>query len=119
VLATEPLAGLAEIALQSGETSTAHALVEEILAILEQNGSPEGTDDPLRVYAACLNVLRQTDDPRLRPLLQSAHALLQARAAQIPDERNRQNFLANHANQVILRLHAALEPCDSSPAARR
>lgn len=119
VLATEPLAGLAEIALQSGETSTAQSLVEEILAILERTGSPEGADDPLRVYAACLNVLHQTNDPRLHPLLQSAQALLQARATQIPDEHNRQNFLANHANQVILRLHAALEQRDSSPTVRR
>lgn len=102
VLATEPLAGQARLALAQGEPQLARQVVDEILSILEQAGNLDGTDEPLRVYFTCYQVLEQTHDMRARSLLETAHTLLQAHASQIPDESNRQRFLEQNKNQMIL-----------------
>ncbi len=102
VLATEPLAGQARVALAQGETSLAQQYVNEILAILAQTGNLDGTDEPLRVYLTCYQALDTTNDARARSMLETAHTLLQARANQIPDESNRQLFLQKDENRLIL-----------------
>lgn len=102
VLATEPIAGLAEIALRQGDVSQATHHVQEILSLLERHNNLDSTDDPIKVYAICWQVLRQTCDARAQQMLETAHALLQARAAQIPDETKRKEFLSSNRNRVIL-----------------
>lgn len=102
VLATEPIAGLAEIALRQGNVSQATHHVQEILSLLERHNNLDSTDDPIKVYAICWQVLRQTRDARAQQMLETAHALLQARAAQIPDETKRKEFLSSNRNRVIL-----------------
>ncbi|GAB4487649.1 MAG: adenylate/guanylate cyclase domain-containing protein [Anaerolineales bacterium] len=102
VLATESLAGRARLALAQGNPARAHQFVDEILSIIEQHGHLNGTDDPLRVYFTCYQVLAMTNEMRARSLLETAHTLLQARASQIPDETNRQKYLERSENRSIL-----------------
>lgn len=102
VLATEPLAGLARLAINQGETQRARQIVDEILSILDQTGNLDSTDEPLRVYFTCYQVLAQANDARARSMLENAYTLLQARANQIPDETNRQRFLDTDENHMIV-----------------
>jgi hypothetical protein len=95
-LATEPLAGLALVALTQGDLAQARAHVEEILAHLE-SGSLDGTDEPFRVYLTCDRVLRANGDLRAEGLLETAHRLLQEEAARIADQALRRSFLENVA----------------------
>ena len=101
VLATEPLAGQARIATARGETQRARQVVDEILSILEQSGNLDGTDQPLRVYFTCYQVLKQANDARAHSMLENAYSLLQARSTQIADEVNRQRFLESEENRAI------------------
>ncbi len=91
-LALESLAGLARLALAAGDPAEAQAHVEEILTALEAH-TLDGTDEPLRVYLTCVQVLAAHDDPRAPAVLEAAHALLQTRAARIHDDSLRQTFL--------------------------
>ncbi len=102
VLATEPLAGQARIAMARGKPQRARQVVDEILSILEQTGNLDGTDEPLRVYFTCYQVLMMANDARARSMLENAYSLLQARANQIPDEANRQRFLESEENLATL-----------------
>jgi adenylate cyclase len=93
-LTTEPLAGLARVAMIQGDFAQARAYVEEILAHLE-SGSLDGTDEPFRVYLTCYRVLHANQDPRAEEILMTAHSLLQERAAKIEDEGLRCSFREN------------------------
>jgi tetratricopeptide (TPR) repeat protein len=92
-LVTEPLAGLARVALAQGEREQALTYVQEILRYLESYPELCGTDDPLQVYLACYRVLRASKDPRAQDLLDNAYQLLQERALKIDDEELRRSFL--------------------------
>ncbi len=69
-----------------------------MLAYLDAGGELEATDEPLRVYLVCWQVLHQTGDPRAPEILTTAHRLLQERASSIPNEATRQAFLTNIAH---------------------
>jgi tetratricopeptide (TPR) repeat protein len=90
----EPLAGLARVAFAQGDTTSALAHVEEILAHLETGGLA-GADAPIRVYLTCYHVLQAHHDSRAPSVLQMACELLQAQAATIGDEYLRRSFLEN------------------------
>jgi DNA-binding SARP family transcriptional activator/class 3 adenylate cyclase/tetratricopeptide (TPR) repeat protein len=92
-LATEPLAGLARVALAQGRSLAALGHVDEILSYLEAHPALNGTDEPLRVYLTCYNVLCANQDPRAGHVLDAAYRLLLERAAQIEDERLCRSFL--------------------------
>jgi len=62
------------------------------LAALETH-TLDGTDEPLRIYLTCVQVLAANDDPRAPAVLDAAHTLLQTRAARIHDDSLRQTFL--------------------------
>jgi hypothetical protein len=107
-LSLEPLAGLARVAsaqgtrqeadsvpADEGTLAQAQGYVEEILAYLEGGGSAEGTDEPLRIYLTCYQVLKANHDPRAQNLLTIAHELLQERAANILDAGAQRSFLEN------------------------
>jgi tetratricopeptide (TPR) repeat protein len=91
-LATESLAGLARVALAQDDLVEALGYVETLLAYLE-GGTPDGTDEPLRVYLTCYRALEAVHDPRAEPILTAAYMLMQERAAKIPDEPTRRMFL--------------------------
>jgi predicted ATPase/class 3 adenylate cyclase len=92
-LATEPSAGLARIHLTEGDLHSAQVQADAILAQLEQDGTLEGTDQPLRVYLGCHLVLSALNDPRARGILNTAHDMLKTRANGIPDPLARRQFL--------------------------
>jgi tetratricopeptide (TPR) repeat protein len=95
-LVSEPLAGMARVALALDDPAAALVYVEEILSHLETR-SVDGTDEPLRIYLTCYRVLRANGDPRADEVLETAHCLLQERAAKIEDEEVRRSFLENVA----------------------
>lgn len=104
-LATEPAAGLARISLVQGDTRSAHSHVDTVLAQLEQDGTLEGTDQPLRVYLSCYLVLSGIEDPRAKAILNTAHDMLKTRANGISDPSARQAFLEKISyNREILSL---------------
>ena len=95
-LATEPLAGLARVALAQGDLARAQAHIEEILSHLE-TGTLHGTIAPFQVYLTCYRVLKANQDPRAQEILATAYGLLQERASKITDEEMRHSFLENVA----------------------
>jgi Tfp pilus assembly protein PilF len=110
-LATEPLAGLARVALAQGDLAGAKTCVDEILSHLEKGtpgsgaGHPlDGTDEPLRILLTCYQVLRAFGNSRADEVLAEAYRLLQERAAKIDDKALRRSYLENvRANREILR----------------
>lgn len=108
--AMESLAGQARVALACGDLPQAQAHVAAILAYLDRAGSFHGVDDDLEIYLACYQVLQAAGDPRARPLLSTAHRLLDERAARIKDRELRRSFLEKVAvNREIARLAATLD----------
>ncbi|MCP4527659.1 MAG: tetratricopeptide repeat protein, partial [Aestuariibacter sp.] len=94
--ATSPSASSGQVSGQTGQALTqAQAQVEEILAYLDAGGNLDGTEQPLRIYLTCYQVLQASGDSRAAGVLQSAHAALQEQAARIPDEDTRRSFLEN------------------------
>ena len=93
-LAMESLAGLARVLMAEGKPAEAQAHVEEILAYL-RSGSLDGTDEPLRIYLTCYQVLKMEKDPRAQEILTTAYELLQQWANRISDEDLRRSFLKN------------------------
>jgi tetratricopeptide (TPR) repeat protein len=94
-LATEPLAGLGRAALAAGDISTAQAHIQAILTHLDRAGTLDGTDEPMRVYLTCYQVLLAAGDPQAGKVLETAYNLLQERSAKISDVEMRRNFLEN------------------------
>jgi tetratricopeptide (TPR) repeat protein len=92
-LAIEPLAGLARLALASGDISTAKDHLEAILAHMDRGGTLEGTEQPIRVYSSCYLVLQAIQDPRAGAILKAAYDLLQVHASKIMDDELRRAFL--------------------------
>jgi len=95
-LAMESLAGLTRVALLQDDLAQAQAHVAEILSYLA-TGTFDGTDEPLRVYLTCYRVLHAAADSRAPEVLTTAHTLLQAQAARIPDAPTRRSFMENIA----------------------
>ncbi len=106
-LATEPLAGLARLALAQGDLAAAFEYVQEILDYL-QSGNLDGTQEPIRVYLTCYQVLQVQGDRRADEVLEQAYRLVQERAAGITDAEMRRSFLENvTANRKLVELKVA------------
>jgi tetratricopeptide (TPR) repeat protein len=115
-LATEPLTGLAQIAMDQGKITVAQNHVKEIISYLE-TGSLNGTDDPIHVYLICYQVLQVTDPPHAIVILKEAYHLLQERAAKINDHELRKSFMENvAANRELI---AAFRALQTSPQERQ
>jgi hypothetical protein len=98
----EPIAGLARIALASGNVEGAMTAVAEIVAHLDGGGSIDGTEDPLWIYLTCHEVLAAAGSPRAGEFLTRAHGLLTERAAPLGDD-ERASFLAKvPTNRAVL-----------------
>jgi predicted ATPase len=102
-LKTEPVAGLIETLLRRESPAAALGETERVLAFLENGGTLEGTEEPLRVYLACYLALEKTKDPRARHLLQSAVQLLEAQVSKLQDEGSRQRFVENVSWRAAIR----------------
>lgn len=101
--AIESHAGLARVAMARQDLALAEAHVEQILAQLENNDLA-GTDEPMRIFLTCYQVLAYTSNgwqeateqnSRARQVLRQGYDLLQRRAAQIVDPELKQAFLEN------------------------
>jgi predicted ATPase/class 3 adenylate cyclase len=93
ILAAEPIAGLAQVSFQLGNTDAACEQLEPVLAMLDSGSLFEGTDEPLRIFYTCYVVLNSDDDDRANGVLEKGYSVLQARAVQILNEVTRHQFL--------------------------
>ena len=92
-LAVEPSAGLARLDLRRGNPDSAQVHFEPFFPQLE-NGNPlDGTDEPVRVYLTCYQVLDALADQRADLILRIAYQLLNERAKLISNEDLRGTFL--------------------------
>jgi predicted ATPase/class 3 adenylate cyclase len=106
--AIDDVAGLARAALNTGDLPKALAYVEEALEWIEAHDA-ESVEYPLRVFLTAADVLVKAGQrERAEAVLQTAHALLQRRAARIGDEATRRDFLENVPphREVLLRVSA-------------
>ena len=94
-LVVETHAGLARQFLAQGSLPAARSHVGHILDYMAGGGSLFFTQQPLLIYLTCVKVLQALGEAQAGSLLETAHTLLQERAAKIPDESMRQAFLRN------------------------
>ncbi|HFC11508.1 MAG TPA: tetratricopeptide repeat protein [Anaerolineae bacterium] len=91
-LASEPLAGLAAIALKQGQPTSALQFIAPILQHLKQH-SLDGTADRYHIYLICHDVLVDSEPAMARQLLERAIKVLRQAAASIADPHERARFL--------------------------
>jgi tetratricopeptide (TPR) repeat protein len=107
-MAAEAQASLA-LALQAkGDAAGALRCAHEVLDQLDSGMSLEGTEEPLRVYADCWQVLQAAHDARAAPCLQQALQLLNTRAQRLADATRRHSFLRRVPHHRML--------CDAAEA---
>jgi len=93
---TEPLAGLAKIALIEGKPLEALGFVEKILTYMNDH-SLDGTEEPMFTFLTCYQTLTVNNDPRALEVLEKAYTFLIDRAEKIKDESLRRSYLENVA----------------------
>jgi predicted ATPase/class 3 adenylate cyclase len=94
-LATEPIAGLIQVALGLDDSTTAQDLTEELLSFLLRESALDGTEEPLRVYLACYQALERTDDTRSVQILNTARDLLERQTEKLGDAKARHRYIEN------------------------
>jgi tetratricopeptide (TPR) repeat protein len=94
-LATEPIAGIIQVSLRTNDLIHARNLMEELLQYFADGGTLEGTEEPLRVYLACYNVLEKIGDLRSTMILERAMQLLEAQVSKLKDEQSRRMYIDN------------------------
>lgn len=95
-LKMEPLAGLIQARYKSGDLASAAAETETVLEYLKDASRPlDGTEEPLRVYHACYQVLKELHDPRSMDMLRAAAELLDMQVSRLRDESSRRMFVEN------------------------
>ncbi len=93
VYALDAYAGLAEIALETGNLSAAREQVETIIEYLDAHPTQRGAPAALNACLTAWRVLEQSGDARAGDVLQSAYAELQIRANRITDPILRRSFM--------------------------
>jgi len=94
-LAMEAQAGLVESALQADDISDAEKGAGIILAHLANNGTLDGTEEPLRIYFAIYRALKKIRDPRAVSILQIAKQILDGQVSLLKDETSRARYVQN------------------------
>ncbi len=94
-LATEPIAGLILVALETGDIESAVHWTESILAHLEAGGTLDGTEQPLRIHLAVYRTLEIRKDPRFKAVLEMAGRLLDTQVAKFRDAEARRMYVEN------------------------
>jgi len=97
----ESVAGLASVALATGDAQEAQGYAGELLAYLER-ASLHGTEEPFWIRLVCFRVLQAHQDARAEVLLEKAHQLLQEWAGRLHDEALRRSFLGITAHRQLL-----------------
>jgi predicted ATPase/DNA-binding SARP family transcriptional activator len=93
-LQMEAQAGAARVLWARNELEAARGAVEPVYQFLRAQPL-EGSDEPLRVYWTCYQILRACGDARADEVLTTAHALVHSRADAIRDAAARTMFLEN------------------------
>jgi hypothetical protein len=62
---------------------------------LENGGTFEGVEEPLRIYLACYQALEKIRDPRSETVLQDAAKLLETQVSKLHDAKTRAMFIQN------------------------
>ncbi len=101
-MATEPMAGSAEVALLKRDLARAPVLTKRILACIERPGALGAAMEPLRVYLISARVLAAVGDPRADHVLREGRRVLMARAEKIEDETLRSAFLDIPVHRRVL-----------------
>ncbi|MBV7339570.1 tetratricopeptide repeat protein [Chloroflexi bacterium TSY] len=106
----EPLAGLAQLHQNAGETEQAMEKVNTVLETIARDGLI-GVTEPFLVYLICHQVLEANGDSRATEVLFTGHQLLQNSAGFIEDEGQRRSFFEDvTTNRELDRLvHLKLE----------
>jgi tetratricopeptide (TPR) repeat protein len=100
-LEMESVAGLAAVALASGDQQEALGYAEEILSHL-QRVTLHGAEEPFQIWLTCFQVLRAQNDSRAKWVLETAHRQLQESAKRLRDKQLRHSFLAIPAHRELL-----------------
>ncbi len=103
VLAIEAEAGLAHVAQLLGDLPAALAHTEHVLTFLASQ-TLAGSDEPVRVYLHCYQVLHACGDPRAQTVLTTAYRFIEQRAAQLDPVASRRYLTAVAANRQIMEL---------------
>ncbi|MEI7770026.1 MAG: BTAD domain-containing putative transcriptional regulator [Chloroflexales bacterium] len=108
-LSPEPLAGLARLALDSGDLPTALAHSAAILDIYELTGLAD-VEEPARIILTCYRSLALAGDARAAPLINAVARQLRARAARLTSPSQQTAFCeAVAANRELLGLDKGTE----------
>ncbi len=94
-LIPEALAGLIQVALEMDDLPVASREMEKILAHLEKGNTFEGSEEPLRIYLACYQVLEKQRDARSKIILRKAAQLLETQLSNLQDEEARRMYVEN------------------------
>jgi tetratricopeptide (TPR) repeat protein len=95
-LAAESRAGLARVHLAQGRPEQALLLARGVLERLE-SGGVDGSEEPVRTYWTCCQVLRASHDPQADAACRGAQRMLAECAERIHDAALRESFLRNVA----------------------
>jgi tetratricopeptide (TPR) repeat protein len=102
-LIPEIQAGQARVAILEGKLDEAMKYVEQILVFLKEHNL-DGTDEPMRIYLTCNQVLQANGDPGADDILIQAYTILMERAEMIKDDAMRQSYLENVEANLAVRL---------------
>ncbi len=91
----EPLAGLIQTLLANGDVHAALRETEKVIAYLQEGGTLDGAEEPLRIYYACYLTLAQAQDARASTVLRTAAELIEVQLAKLRDERSRRVYVEN------------------------
>ncbi len=94
-LSMEPLSGLVDAGLRAGDLDAASYYTEKILAHVNGGGTLNGTDEPLRVYYNCFQLLKKKQDPRSTQVLQAGIQMLHEQLSKFKDEHSRNMYVEN------------------------
>lgn len=94
-LSMEPLAGLVEAYLREEDVDSAFIEAEKILDYLQNGGTLDGAEEPLRVYHTCYVLLEKKQDKRATQILKTAGELLESQVEKFSDAETRRRFVEN------------------------
>jgi tetratricopeptide (TPR) repeat protein len=94
-LSMEPIAGLVETYLRANDLEASSHEAEKILQFLESGSSLDGTEEPLRIYYTCYQILEKRQDPRSKQILHTAIKLLDAQVSRFSDDEARRRYIEN------------------------
>jgi hypothetical protein len=109
-LALAPLAGLARLALASGDLTTARTWANELATALEAEGIAWAEALP-QLFLSCYQILSALGDARAVQVLEVACVRLHRQASQISDATCRQAFWEDiPTHRALLAAHVASRP---------